>query len=198
MEEERVWAVVLLGLGLLLGLLGSCLHLKDEAERLKLKLCSFLVKSWNYQGCPKRPRGGASPCAHTSLVLASPFSEWFSSFASASAFSFAFLVFLSSFLSFTAFSFCSGLDKQWACWASTNALPPPSNTTSFSLSPSPPSSPLVPAWAGPVSGERRGKRCGNCYAWIQQHYRSIYDSLEPVFSQYFWMFMRTLVHERHL
>lgn len=45
MEEERVWAVVLLGLGLLLGLLGSCLHLKDEAERLKLKLCSFLVKS---------------------------------------------------------------------------------------------------------------------------------------------------------
>lgn len=86
--------------------------------------------------------------------------------------------------------------KQWACWASTNALPPPSNTTSFSLSPSPPSSPLVPAWAGPVSGERRGKRCGNCYAWIQQHYRSIYDSLEPVFSQYFWMFMRTLVHER--
>lgn len=42
----------------------------------------------------------------TSLVLASPFSEWFSSFASASTFSFAFLVFLSSFLSFTAFSFC--------------------------------------------------------------------------------------------
>lgn len=112
MEEERVWAVVLLGLGLLLGLLGSCLHLKDEAERLKLKLCSFLVKSWNHQGCPKRPRGGASPCAHTSLVLASPFSEWFSSFASASAFSFAFLVFLSSFLSFTAFSFCSGLDTS--------------------------------------------------------------------------------------
>lgn len=47
-----------------------------------------------------------------SLVLASPFSEWFSSFASASAFSFAFLVFLSSFLSFTAFSFCGGREQR--------------------------------------------------------------------------------------
>lgn len=51
----------------------------------------------------------------TSLVLASPFSEWFSSFASASAFSFAFLVFLSSFLSFTAFSFYRGEERTpWA------------------------------------------------------------------------------------
>lgn len=30
--EEEAWAVVLLGLGLLLGLLGGCLHLWDEAE----------------------------------------------------------------------------------------------------------------------------------------------------------------------
>lgn len=31
-EEEEAWAVVLLGLCLLLGLLGGCLHLLDEAD----------------------------------------------------------------------------------------------------------------------------------------------------------------------
>lgn len=102
-EEEEAWAVVLLGLGLLLGLLGGCLHLRDKADRPRSRLgaiferilCTFSLKVL-LSSLP------------TSLVLASPFSEWFSSFASASAFSFAFLVFLSSFLSFTAFSFCRG------------------------------------------------------------------------------------------
>lgn len=32
-EDEEAWAVVLLGLGLLLGLLGGSLHLRDEADR---------------------------------------------------------------------------------------------------------------------------------------------------------------------
>jgi len=58
-----------------------------------------------------KPPGLSPP---TSLVLASPFSEWFSSLASASAFSFAFLVFLSSFLSVTAFSFYRAQDSMLA------------------------------------------------------------------------------------
>lgn len=59
----------------------------------------------------QNPPSGGGGGSLTSLVLASPFSEWFSSFASASAFSFAFLVFLSSFLSFTAFSFYRGEER---------------------------------------------------------------------------------------
>lgn len=37
-EEEEAWAVVLLGLGLLLGLLGGCLHLWDKADGPRSKL----------------------------------------------------------------------------------------------------------------------------------------------------------------
>lgn len=92
-------AVVLLGLGLLLGLLGGRLHLRVQTGEGSIK------KNISFVGT-EAENEAASPRRLTSLVLASPFSEWFSSLASASAFSFAFLVFLSSFLSLTAFSFC--------------------------------------------------------------------------------------------
>lgn len=104
-KDEEAWAVVLLGLGLLLGLLGGSLHLRDKADRPG---SSLDLPADHADDRVQNISCGSPGGLPTSLVLASPFSEWFSSFASASAFSFAFLVFLSSFLSFTAFSFCSG------------------------------------------------------------------------------------------
>ena len=104
---EEAWAVVLLGLGLLLGLFWGCLHLWHREERTG----SDLRHKHPTLGRERKGWGGVL----TSLVLASPFSEWFSSFASASAFSFAFLVFLSSFLSFTAFSFCGRGEREQHC-----------------------------------------------------------------------------------
>lgn len=109
-EEEEAWAVVLLGLGFFLGLLGGFLHLQEERGRDPQSLLIGLVGCFWSDKCNILPASVFNVfwgCGlRTSLVLASPFSEWFSSLASASAFSFAFLVFLSSFLSFTAFSFC--------------------------------------------------------------------------------------------
>lgn len=102
---EEAWAVVLLGLGLLLGLFWGCLHLRYRGNRTGSDLSHKQPTL-----CSKPAVWGGGVLA--SLVLASPFSEWFSSFASASAFSFAFLVFLSSFLSFTAFSFCGGREQR--------------------------------------------------------------------------------------
>lgn len=134
---EEAWAVVLLGLGLLLGLFWGCLHLRDRTgSELSHQHPTLCLKPavWGILA---------------SLVLASPFSEWFSSFASASAFSFAFLVFLSSFLSFTAFSFCKGgrRKQRWRVLRGGEQ----SHSGQGDLLPLLPSWPLVQAWAGPVS-----------------------------------------------
>ena len=104
--------MVLLGLGLLfLSLFRGCLLLPDRRERERERENSENGgRAVGYDTFHEGVLGGYPSTVRlpTSLVLASPFSEWFSSLASASAFSFAFLVFLSSFLSFTAFSFCRG------------------------------------------------------------------------------------------
>lgn len=43
-EDEEAWAVVLLGLGFFLGLLGGCLHLqKERSPVVSLKFLEFLV-----------------------------------------------------------------------------------------------------------------------------------------------------------
>lgn len=103
--------------------------------------------------------GGEKGGLRTSLVLASPFSEWFSSLASASAFSFAFFVFLSSFLSFTAFSFCSLEGKCGLCCY--NRAPSAHYEAEKSSLPWPASWPLLPALTELVSVvERRGGKEG--------------------------------------
>ena len=164
-EEEEAWAVVLLGLCLLLGLLGGCLHLLDKADEQGQNAATGVHFS-----CGQEPL-----CFFwrlpTSLVLASPFSEWFSSFASASAFSFAFLVFLSSFLSFTAFSFCRG-DRTGRQQEAEH-----SHTTCVlwsvmqaRLLPLLPSWPLVPAWAELVSAKTAGKGSSNHYIQVQHYF----------------------------
>lgn len=143
-KGEEAWAVVLLGLGLLLGLFWGCLHLGQRGES-RVRQSDGPPR---LQSTPSGGNGGGGGGCLTSLVLASPFSEWFSSFASASAFSFAFLVFLSSFLSFTAFSFCGGTEHRCRLLRGGEQS---HSGWGGGLLPLLLSWPLVQAWAGPVS-----------------------------------------------
>lgn len=55
-EDEEAWAVVLLGLGLLLGLLGGSLHLRDEADRTGSNLRPYVD---HVASSPKQPTSPA-------------------------------------------------------------------------------------------------------------------------------------------